>query len=81
MNDNPCTNCDCRSAEIVKAGGCPRRDPADPNFAYPDPLEPHPLMRLAELRTPVLWALAGLFVAAGVGIVAVALKAVAECLR
>jgi hypothetical protein len=43
-----CTNCSCHSTEIVKAGGCPQRDPGEPNFAYPDPLEPHPLVNWRE---------------------------------
>jgi hypothetical protein len=77
-----CNDCGCSSADLARSGGCPRkRDPAEPNVSWPDPLAPHPLMRLCELRTPVLWLLAGLFVAAGVGIGAVVLKAVAECLR
>jgi hypothetical protein len=67
-----CTNCDCRSAEIVRAGGCPRkRDAAEPNFAYPDPLEPHPLARWRELQGPVTAVLIVFVFATGVGIGAV----------
>jgi hypothetical protein len=74
MND--CNNCGCRSSEIVRAGGCPRRDHADPSdryaesvaVRYPDPLEPHPLARWRELQGPVIAVLIVFVFTTGVGL-------------
>jgi hypothetical protein len=72
-----CTNCDCRSAEIVRAGGCPRK-PRESLAAraapVDDDLAPHPLANWRELQGPVIAVLIVFVFTTGVGIGAVLAK-------
>jgi hypothetical protein len=67
MND--CTNCGCRSSEIVRAGGCQRKPRESlAARAVDDDLAPHPLARWRELQGPVIAVLIVFVFTTGVGL-------------